>query len=94
MQQSVAVGCKCVYLEHGTGVNTREHNDSSSLKCSDPQAKLHFSTLATLCHSVLDVTVSRETQRCLACTFTNHRCTVLKLEGEMLEFIEKKRQNT
>lgn len=59
----VALG---VYLEHGTGVNPCEHNDSSSLKSPDPQAESHLSALATLCHSVFDVTVSRETQRCLA----------------------------
>lgn len=50
-------GYACLYLEHGAGVGTCEHDDSSSLKCSDPQAKLHLSTLAALCHSVLDVTV-------------------------------------
>lgn len=53
---------KCVHLEHGAGVNPREHNHSSSLKSSDPQTEPHLSTLAILCHSVFDVTVSRETK--------------------------------
>lgn len=62
-----------VNLEHGTGVDPCEHDDSSPLKSSDPQAEPHLATLATLCHSVFDVTVSRETQRGLA--YTKHTIT-------------------
>lgn len=67
----LASGCQGVYLEHGARVHTGVHNDSPPLKCSDSQAEPHLSTLATICHSVFDVTVARETQRGLAYIFTN-----------------------
>lgn len=67
-----------IYLEHGAGVNTREHNDSSSLKSPDSQAEPHLSTLTSLCHSVLDVAVSRKTQRGLAYSVTTHKHTQFK----------------
>lgn len=55
------VQSKNIYLKHGTRVNTCVHDDSSPLEGSDPQAEPHLSTLATVRHSVLDVTVPRET---------------------------------
>lgn len=62
-----------MYLQHSARVNTSEHDDSSCLKCSNPEAKSHLSTLDPLCHSVLDVAVSRETQRSLAYSVTPHK---------------------
>lgn len=56
------VELKRFYLEHGTRVNTRVHDDPFSLESSDSQAEPHLSSLPTISDSVLDVTVSRETQ--------------------------------
>lgn len=90
------LGCEYVNLEHGTRVDTREHNHSSSLKCSDPQAEPHLPTLAALCHSVLDVTVSREAQGGLTYKVTkkyeihesNTRGKALIHGGKDTEFME------
>lgn len=90
----MASGCKGAYLEHGTGVNTCVHNDSSSLKCSDSQAEPHLSTLATVCHSVFDVTVPRETQRGLAYMFTKNSDAGLKLEVKFFNSSTKNKHLT
>lgn len=75
--------CDFVYLEHCTRVHSSEHNDSSSLKRSDPQAEPHLSALATLCHPVLDVAVPRETQGGL--TYTKRFRRVLTYHGDRLQ---------
>lgn len=53
--------CAQVHLEHGARVDARVHDDASPLEGPDPQAEPHLPTLATVGHSVFNITVPRET---------------------------------